>query len=910
MKDILITSSVLIAAVTAVRFAFRNKISRRLQYALWGLVLLRLLLPVPLPQASFSVLSGARMLSAQWQPPVSREADTPAAPESGSAAAGSVQPSAAAPALPPAGPAPAAPDSASPDVLTVIWLTVAGLVLLWFLGANLSLSRRLKRTRVPCPQPGFRLPVYVTGAIVSPCLFGLFRPAVYLTPKAAASPDSLRHVLTHELCHFRHGDHIWSLLRGLCLSLYWFDPLVWAAAILSRADSELACDEAAIRALGAEHRLGYGKTLVDMIAVRRSPSGVLCAATTMTSGKRSIRERLNRIVKNPGTAWSAAVAVVLITAVCVGCTFTDAKSHAGSGSTGAANLLTPAEPGDPASETGFSGDGDVYRQHFCTDGSIQGVVVYVEAWKNGEPAGICGAAAASLEPGEGTLEIWRSVTGSSGWTSAEFQLAPGDGSVSACSVALPQDLNLSAMGTSWLGGSSTENEFAITPDQPIILLCSPFQAGEQSGLSVYDCTFLMEQPDRLAEYAYALVVRAVFTSGDPFSYQPEQSLPSSYEVHLVQNGAEIPVAGYPGALPEELLMDAMAKSAAWPAEPLPAVYFRIRQYPAPDGEASDHYVYRLAAGTAVLQSGGFYSVVSDELLQALEKAAGVRLGIYDLDAALSQAILQENRSGVRDGEYLAESHITLGVTENAGSVTAYCMVMFLSFTGDETSMEQSGAGGHFPAAITFDKDGTGAYVLSEYWTPGDGSDYASSIRQAFPADLSEAAMDTQKYALSQMQSCYAQAIAHFAPDLTRAIETRLDLICSSPAEASNPGAYVAAHAAEYRELLCYGDNTLEYVFRQFLEGGQTGLRGAVMNLLMEDLLGGENIGTIYSTGQEYFDQWKAHVLQLYDRNPLSYFAEYAPKSYLLLQVLGLTGAEGTADAAAPQDSVDGIFQAP
>lgn len=126
-KDILITSSVLIAAVAAVRFAFRNKISRRLQYALWGLVLLRLLLPVPLPQASFSVLSGARMLSAQWEPPVSREADTPAAPESGSAAAGSVQPSAAAPALPSAEPAPAAPDSASPDALTVIWLTGAGL---------------------------------------------------------------------------------------------------------------------------------------------------------------------------------------------------------------------------------------------------------------------------------------------------------------------------------------------------------------------------------------------------------------------------------------------------------------------------------------------------------------------------------------------------------------------------------------------------------------------------------------------------------------------------------------------------------------------------------------------------------------------------------------------------------------
>ena len=59
MREILLTSSVLILAVLLLRLAFRDRISRRAQYALWGLVLLRLLVPVSLPGADFSVLSAA-----------------------------------------------------------------------------------------------------------------------------------------------------------------------------------------------------------------------------------------------------------------------------------------------------------------------------------------------------------------------------------------------------------------------------------------------------------------------------------------------------------------------------------------------------------------------------------------------------------------------------------------------------------------------------------------------------------------------------------------------------------------------------------------------------------------------------------------------------------------------------------
>ena len=46
MKEIIITASVLILCVMLIRHFFKGKISNRLQYALWLLVAVRLIIPV------------------------------------------------------------------------------------------------------------------------------------------------------------------------------------------------------------------------------------------------------------------------------------------------------------------------------------------------------------------------------------------------------------------------------------------------------------------------------------------------------------------------------------------------------------------------------------------------------------------------------------------------------------------------------------------------------------------------------------------------------------------------------------------------------------------------------------------------------------------------------------------------
>ena len=359
MKEVLITSSVLILALLALRGIFRRSLSRRVQYALWGLVALRLLVPVNLPAAQHSVLTAAEpvrtAITERMETPhtIQPRQTAPSAPETVTPAPGGGTTTGTTPGtnhgadpvttpatpvtpvtepdadpVTPATPA-AAEDTAAlrfttAQALTALWLTGAAAMALWFLIANLRFARFLRRNRKPLVRPDCPLPVYAVEGIPSPCLAGLFRPAVYLTPAVAGDPRRERHVLAHELTHARHLDPLWGLIRCLCLTVYWFDPLVWIAAHASRSDCELACDEGALRRLGEGERIPYGETLLSLIPVGRSDP--MLSATTMTAGKRQLRERIRRIASGSRPAAMAVFAVLCAVSILCAATFTGAVS--------------------------------------------------------------------------------------------------------------------------------------------------------------------------------------------------------------------------------------------------------------------------------------------------------------------------------------------------------------------------------------------------------------------------------------------------------------------------------------------------------------------------------------------------------------------------------------------------------
>ena len=318
MIELLITSSLLILAVLAARALLAGRISRRMQYALWGLVLLRLLLPVSLPQSRASVLNALpdtaqvsltrpEEFSGETLPaPVDTKVQTGTAPETDLAqpATGGTQAGISGGVADTSGSEPHPEWSLNPAaLLPLVWAAGAvltGGALLW---ANLRFALRLRRERCQldlAPELTGNLPVYLCHELASPCLHGLLHPAIYLNPAALENRERLDFVLAHEKTHYRHKDHIWGALRCVLLAMYWFDPLVWWASAASRRDCELACDEAVTAAMEEARRRDYGRCLVELIP-NRARGTALLAATSMSANATAFYTRLVLHVREKAT---------------------------------------------------------------------------------------------------------------------------------------------------------------------------------------------------------------------------------------------------------------------------------------------------------------------------------------------------------------------------------------------------------------------------------------------------------------------------------------------------------------------------------------------------------------------------------------------------------------------------------
>ena len=336
MMQWIVSSSVLILVVIALRYVLRGKLSLRMQYALWLLVLVRLLVPVSFGASDLSVMNAVPERAPTVQQGTDRQ-DIVGERNDAPANAGTV-----------GVPAQSMNEAAPPDLVQnvttatvtaptvektdwariakTVWLAGAAALGLVFLAVNLHFGKKLRRSRERVEETDACLPVYESGETDTPCLFGVAKPSIYVTPDTRTEAETLRYALAHEQTHYRHGDNLWAVLRGVCLALHWYNPLVWWAAELSRRDAELACDEATIRRIGESERAAYGRTLIRMTCEKRP--ALLVTATMMTDSGKGLKERISLLVKKPKTAAYTAVAVLLIAGLSVACTFTGGKDNA------------------------------------------------------------------------------------------------------------------------------------------------------------------------------------------------------------------------------------------------------------------------------------------------------------------------------------------------------------------------------------------------------------------------------------------------------------------------------------------------------------------------------------------------------------------------------------------------------
>lgn len=368
MSEWIITSSVLILVIMALRFVLKGKTSLRLQYMLWAVVLVRLLIPFNITSSSISVMNYVDEAKEQIEIDAMETTEFESAAASIDVAVLNVeeksnrgyvwdyneayaraQENEADNAQIIEANADASINLENTvrfiiDVAGYIWISGMFLTGVWFVFVNARFARKLKNSRLEMgPEYGKAiLPVYTSENIDTPCLYGTRKPKIYVTPEILRNEKALKHVLEHETTHYRHGDHIWCVLRMAAIVLHWYNPLVWLAAFMSQKDAELACDEGTIKRIGESERIEYGRTLIDMVC--KNKGRLFVVATGMSGSKNSIKERIVLIAKKPRTAIYTLIAVVLAMATVIGCTFTSASAEVPKVTMAEPDIVIEAEP--------------------------------------------------------------------------------------------------------------------------------------------------------------------------------------------------------------------------------------------------------------------------------------------------------------------------------------------------------------------------------------------------------------------------------------------------------------------------------------------------------------------------------------------------------------------------------------
>ncbi len=152
--------------------------------------------------------------------------------------------------------------------------------------------------------------------IDTPMLIGILRPKIII-PDIDFDESRLTNILLHEITHLRRFDIAVKWLAMIAASVHWFNPLVYFVRKEINKACELACDETVIKNLDEEGKQAYGDTLISVASEREYPSGVIQA--TMCEEKRSLKERLVSIMKySKKSRIIMIISVILLATVVIG----------------------------------------------------------------------------------------------------------------------------------------------------------------------------------------------------------------------------------------------------------------------------------------------------------------------------------------------------------------------------------------------------------------------------------------------------------------------------------------------------------------------------------------------------------------------------------------------------------------
>ena len=815
-------------------------------YALWSVVLFRLLCP-------FSVESGVSILpdGTGYTPP-----ETSAVLSQPAQKLEITDPDTQAVIVVPVAPA---QPAVQPDEGTGWAVWTSAFACLWPAGAalmgaysiaSLSLLRRKLKTAV-CLRDN----IYRAEGIGTPFVLGVVRPKIYLP--ADLSEGEMPHIIAHEECHIRRGDHIVKILAFIALCLHWFNPLVWLAFHLAGKDMEMSCDEAVLKQMGGDIRTDYSQSLLTLATGRRS-----FVATPLAFGEGDPKGRIKNVLKWKKPSWKVTVAAVLVCAVAVVLCISDPARPVDTEQVTGVKYLMSREATDSISAPFEFEEAWVYEEIPVVGEEADSLLALVDGYTarrrtnlpEWEPRGDENGARLELVDGS-YFELRRWYVNGFSFHPAHF----GEDEYDTTLAKYDADGNLIACWTmeydfdrpfgDWMYDfARKEKEQRAAADRRSISFID-LPAGQTCYLNE-DIVLNGDGSAVTYQITYAragLTLQVGLRGEDGTEY-----------VHTIEGGSN--TGTYKGFAEGRYTPFVRNVDKGYEFEP----------------EATGTIHFDLTSEDDYFQNGtpwpadGKDTAVAEPVKEPAEmpddvQFVGQRPGhiavvepiIFTPEQVLHHAILEHHRSPYSDQYFCCANYVVLAneggtrahpVTgDDLETRTYYLWVLYQEYLFTKDGIVNEG-GAHIPTVVTLTREPDGSWSLLNYWEPRDGSYYAEDIRAIFPGEAAREALDSQKYIMAQVQDCYVQAV-EFAKidsdaemDVDAVISGLLDVICSSPLESSNPKDYAAEHSVEYRELKYYGGYTRDYCERHLTAlvdiksyPANVDLRARVMEMLLGEL---------------------------------------------------------------------------
>lgn len=332
LVQVALYSAAITAGILLFRFIFKNRISSKLQYLMWWLLILRLLMPVT-PDIGLHFNLQDMLLKQAHQ----AELPTPApvldvAPASVPNTQSSYE--SVAPAVQPdtdVAPSQHVNPAKSTDwysIVFVVWLLGAIGFLGWLIFVKLRYYESLQHLMAGGPREVYELydryckelgvkplPLWIVNKSMSPGI-AFFGEPVLLVPLSLCNDESrLRFALLHELTHKKRGDHYMTLLLNILRAVYWFDPVVHFAFSELRSDMESACDSDVLAYIGHEQKRGYLTVILDMFSYDTEP---ILGMSQIRSKRMAKRRMKGAFMKNRASPAFRAITlcIALIMSLC------------------------------------------------------------------------------------------------------------------------------------------------------------------------------------------------------------------------------------------------------------------------------------------------------------------------------------------------------------------------------------------------------------------------------------------------------------------------------------------------------------------------------------------------------------------------------------------------------------------